>query len=359
MADEISQKLTSIQSQLAKLQTDYTSMATAMYDKFFNTEAKDVTLRLYDDNGRLVDVTIPNRAKDATDKVLSGYGDPNVLEVSAKQLGVLYIDRDTATLYYYTVDGWVQVWSAVNFEKGLDYLSPTGDASSLINLNMKNAIRGSYLPVASGGTGVGNFGDKECVVKVVPAVIEDGEEITPAYFAPATSGTDFISPDSFVGMVCFSLSSTIPEGYLACDGAKYLVKYYPKLYEYLNKTIGTEASVNEDGDLVFDVPDLRGYYPYFTNLSERETLDKQEPALPNIKGQWVQEITGAETYFKDAVYIPTESGKPIQVSGKTSAPGGYYDYLVRFDASKYNDLYSDDVDDVRVRNVALLPIIKY
>ena len=72
MADEISQKLTSIQSQLAKLQTDYTSMATAMYDMFFNIEAKDVTLRLYDNNGKLVDVTIPNRAKDATDKVLSG-----------------------------------------------------------------------------------------------------------------------------------------------------------------------------------------------------------------------------------------------------------------------------------------------
>ena len=54
MADEISQKLSSIQAQLAKLQTDYTSMATAMYDMFFNTEAKDVTLRLYDDKGRLV-----------------------------------------------------------------------------------------------------------------------------------------------------------------------------------------------------------------------------------------------------------------------------------------------------------------
>ena len=56
MADEISQKLIDIQSQLAKLQTDYTSMATAMYDMFFNTEAKDVTLRLYNDNGELVDV---------------------------------------------------------------------------------------------------------------------------------------------------------------------------------------------------------------------------------------------------------------------------------------------------------------
>lgn len=359
MADEISQKIDKLQSQLAKLQTDYSSMASAMYDMFFNNEAKDITLSMYDKTGQLVYVTIPNRAKDATDKVLYGEGDPNTLEIEAKQVGVLYINKDTAELYYYTVDGWIQVWSAVNFEKGLDYLSPTGDGSGLTNLNMKNAIRGSLLPVASGGTGNANYGTKECMIKYVPAVLKDGEEVTPAYFASAEIGSDFVSPDSFVGLIAFAFSETVPEGFLACDGAEYLVKYYPKLYAYLHEHAGVNSTINKDGNEVFAVLDLRDYYPFFGNPSTRKLLDKQEPALPNIKGQWAQEITGAEGYFKDAVYIPQESGKPVQVSGKTSAPGGYYDYLVQFDASKYNHIYQDDIDEVRVRNISLLPVIKY
>lgn len=89
--DDIAQRLSSIQTQLAKLQTDYGSMASALYDIFFNTDAKDVTLRMYNKNGELVDVTLPNRAKDATDKVLTCAGNPEVLEVEAKQLGRVLI----------------------------------------------------------------------------------------------------------------------------------------------------------------------------------------------------------------------------------------------------------------------------
>ena len=360
MADDISQKLKEIQSQLAKLETDYSSMATAMYDMFFNKEAKDVHLSIYNTKGELVEVTIPNRAKDATDKVLCGEGDPNTIEVDAKQMGVLYIDKETATVYYYTNDGWIAILSDINFEKGLDYLTPTGDGSHLTNLNMKNAARGAALPVISGGTGKTDFGDREAIIKYIPPVISEGEEVEPAYFTTATSGGDYISPRSFVGMICFSLSATyIPEGYLACDGAEYRVDYYPELYNYLHETTAIEYHLDREGNKWFYVPDLRDYYPYFTNAAVRPTLSTQDPALPNIKGRWVQEITGAEEYFDGAVYIPKEEGKPIQVSGKTSAPGGYYDYLVYFDASKHNPIYSDDIQDVQVRNIALVPIIKY
>lgn len=360
MSDDISQRLSAIQNQLAKLQTDYASMAGALYDMFFNTTAKDITLRMYNEDGVLVDVKIPNRAKDSLDKVIRCEGNPNVLEIEASQVGVLCIDTETEDLYYYTTDGWILLWSSTNFASGLDYIQPEGDASSLINLNMKNALKYSALPVVSGGTGSTDLGSG--MLKSIPAVVENGVEIEPAKIVVATPGSDYAAVNTFVGSVSFALSTNIPEGFLVLDGATYKVKYYTNLYNYLHEALGTEAYIGEDGELVFDLPYLLDYYPQFVDPAKRAPLDKQSPALPNIKGAWAQEITGINTdnYFTGAVAVAKDSdNRPIQVPGKTSAPGGYYDYAIDFDASKYSSIYQDGIDEVRVKNVALLPIIKY
>ena len=71
------------------------------------------------------------------------------------------------------------------------------------------------------------------------------------------------------------------------------------------------------------------------------------------------EITGGEDNFSGSVSIALdEDGNYKQVDGKSSAPSGSYDYLIDFDASASSEKYTD-VDEIRVKNIALIPAIKY
>lgn len=49
---------------LAELLTNSVNMTQVYYDLFFNPEPMDITLYQYDDDNKLVEVVIPNRAKD-------------------------------------------------------------------------------------------------------------------------------------------------------------------------------------------------------------------------------------------------------------------------------------------------------
>ena len=123
------------------------------YDVFINPNAMDVEFQRYNDLGVLETITIPNRAKDAQ-STLTGTGDPEGFVIAG--VGVFYIDELTYNLYYKRTGsdayGWTKIDTVLNLLKDIDYLSPTGDASNLTNLNMTNAGSG-VLAVGRGGTG--------------------------------------------------------------------------------------------------------------------------------------------------------------------------------------------------------------
>ena len=77
MADDTIKRLEQIQSQLASLQESYGDIARTYYNIFYNPTPMDVTLTLYDNSGELVEITVPNRAKDASDKIYKSEGTPN------------------------------------------------------------------------------------------------------------------------------------------------------------------------------------------------------------------------------------------------------------------------------------------
>ena len=364
MADEPIKDITTattlkqIQSQLAVLETSYADLIRTYYNMFYNPTPMDISIKIYNDDGELETITVPNRAKDNTATVVYNGSPEGVLEAT---LGTICLDKINKTLWYkteqYGTSGWKEIKSDANWENGIDYLKPNGDGSLLTNLNMNNVSLG-ILPVANGGTHTGSI---EGIVKAVPTYTDEQGRIVPAHFEAAIAGTDFMNTSNLAGMIVYFTIDEVPAGYLLCNGDGYSKTTYSVLYNYLSKG-GTQACPYGETDDMFFTPDLTDLViKSWTDKTEnREVGSIEDGAIPNIKGTWSMEITGGEANFTGAVQIALDDdGNYKQVDGKSSAPAGSYDYLINFDASAVSDVYKDDVNEVRVKNIALVPAMKY
>ena len=110
---------------LAELLTNSTNMASIFYDIFLNPIPMDVTLKQYNDENELVEITIPNRAKDRR-IALTGTGSPEgVIEAVP---GVCYINEagdgeGSGPIVYFKVEGTGSTgWTEVLTESALDGL---------------------------------------------------------------------------------------------------------------------------------------------------------------------------------------------------------------------------------------------
>ena len=214
------------------------------YDMFINPIPLTLDLERYDENGELVTVQLNNRAKDRL-QTLSGSGSPN--GVVAATEGSFYIDNDDRSLYYKSagVDkfNWVKIWTASNFQV-------SDDGSNLQNLNADNITSG-VLPVPHGGTGNTSL-----------TGIIKGNGTDP--FTVARANVDYLAPTTLTGMVCYwpGIVSTIPAGWLLCNGQEISSKDYPALYSVIGTSYGSGDSEIDNGVTYyrFKVPNLMGKF---------------------------------------------------------------------------------------------------
>lgn len=216
------------------------------YDMFLNPTPMDLELERYDENGELVTVVLANRAKDRI-SALSGSGSPNGVKVAP--IGSLYIDTSAGDLYFKASGtdayGWILVWTARNFTEGSQYISPTGDASRLTNLNMNNAGSGT-LPVIRGGSGVNT---------ITGPIQGNGTAPFSTYSGGGGGGGGGTTPSDFLGMIMYYPKGTIPSGFLICNGAAVSRSTYSALFDKLGTTYGSG-----DGSTTFNLPNLIGRY---------------------------------------------------------------------------------------------------
>ena len=81
---------------LSQLATNYSNLFADYYNLFYNPNPMDVTVELYDDEGNLTSITIPNRAKDRT-YILNGNGNPEQTVSAVK--GSIYQDLQNGDVY--------------------------------------------------------------------------------------------------------------------------------------------------------------------------------------------------------------------------------------------------------------------
>lgn len=126
------------------------------------------------------------------------------------------------------------------------------------------------------------------------------------------------------GDIKIQTTSTIPSGWLLCNGAGISRSTFSNLFTKIGTTYGTG-----DGSTTFNIPDLRDRYIIGANTNALGTYIAEQ--LPNIKG-------GSDSWNRfesafDALYLGNESNTNV-------APGSYTGYHgLFFDASRSTSTY--------------------
>ena len=151
-----------------------------------------------------------------------------------------------------------------------------------------------------------------------------------------------------IGTVVFYLGTTIPDGYLLCNGASLSRTEFPELFAVLGTKCGSVDSSH------FTLPDTHHrFLEGTTTLSE--VGQYIAAGLPNISGEWAHTwantknspVLGA-AYFKK----PDTTGSfPVNPNNPGSGQLG-------FNASHVSNLYQNNLNEVRVNALFGLNLIK-
>ena len=134
-------------------------------------------------------------------------------------------------------------------------------------------------------------------------------------------------------------NSTVPAGYLLCDGAAVSRTMYSDLFSVIGTTYGAG-----DGSTTFNVPDYNAAKRFAQGDTVAGTV--KQPGLPNITGSTNQQYSNSDTagwhnttgadLGTGALYIKG-SGSPSFT--KQSAWSAYTSHPMAFDASRSNAIY--------------------
>lgn len=224
------------------------------YNMFLNPVEMYLDLERYDENGKLVTVTLPNVAM-MRRVAYVGSGNPNGQQSAS--VGSFYVDQFNNDLYFKASSyqgedlGWYLVWSQNN----LTYLAPDGDGKDLKNINA-NSINAGVLGTEFGGTGTAT---------PINGLVKGQGGALP--YIVAEDGIDYLGPDSFTGIICWypvydetKENYGLPAGWLRCDGTPYEIVNYQRLYNKIGDAYTLREGEGAIAEGSFCVPDLTDMY---------------------------------------------------------------------------------------------------
>ncbi len=149
-----------------------------------------------------------------------------------------------------------------------------------------------------------------------------------------------------VGVILPYAGDVIPDGYLLCDGSEVLVEDFPELHNVIGYLYGSSDSTS------FCLPDMKDKTLW--GVGEHNLAEYITSKLPNIKGQ-----------FR---LVGTEGSSAVSGAFSASTKGGSYGQghepsasnpLMKFDASRSNNIYDSNCSIVQPPSIAVQFIIKY
>lgn len=169
------------------------------------------------------------------------------------------------------------------------------------------------------------------------------------YWSQIPTYADLVDPVP-TGVVLPFGGSTVPEGFLLCNGAAISRTTYAKLFAAIGTLYGAG-----DGATTFNLPDMRDRFAEGAGTYSVGTA--VEAGLPNIIG------TSAYCYCWGAGVVSTGALKDSKMSNKASMVSGQnpeaYELLaIDFNAKNSNQIYHTD-STVQPRSLVFNYIIKY
>lgn len=176
------------------------------------------------------------------------------------------------------------------------------------------------------------------------------------------------------GSIMDYTGTSAPDGFIIANGAELSRETFADLYTWAvsNNLLVDQSTIPStahafygtgNGTTTFTIPDLRGVFRRGADLqSDRGASNVgvyQPDGLPNIKGSIT--ITGytlaPNNGFTTTGFVSTSNKKTgWMASGFYS---GSVDATTSFDASKSSSVYNNNLNEARVKNVGILPILKY
>ena len=146
-----------------------------------------------------------------------------------------------------------------------------------------------------------------------------------------------------IGSVTYFAGSSVPSGYLLCNGQSVSRSTYSKLFEKIGTTWGSDNSTT------FKVPNLINRVVWGGTTSG----EYKEAGLPNISGKF-DGVQSFAWHSGDGVFTGSGTGG----KGANRGNDGCGSKVISFNASKSNSIYGKS-DTVQPPAATLIPIIKY
>ena len=152
-----------------------------------------------------------------------------------------------------------------------------------------------------------------------------------------------------IGTVVFYLGTTIPDGYLLCNGASLLRTEYPELFEVLGTKCGSVDSAH------FTLPDT--HHRFFEGTTVLSEIGRYVQAgLPNIEGAltWIQ-ATSTQATQNGALFWLKNSNVQSQSKILTTSDNKAD---IGFSAQRHNPIYDSSNTTVKVDSLCGLALIR-
>ena len=142
--------------------------------------------------------------------------------------------------------------------------------------------------------------------------------------------------------------STVPTGYLKCDGSSLLREDYADLFEKIGTTYGAAD------DYHFNIPNYQGVFLRGFGGSAASLGSRQAQGSPNITGNFYTGHTDRQWGTWGAFYNTGTTGGNSGFNQGNSTRA----YQIGFQASRSNSIYGA-ANEVRPVNMSVIWIIKY
>ena len=175
------------------------------------------------------------------------------------------------------------------------------------------------------------------------ATLENAKNGTPRLIVTSDVLLSFVQFLIPAGVTCFYAGKSVPDGWLACNGAVYPRSKYPRLFAAIGTTYGAG-----DGSTTFAIPKAHHQVLEATSTIS-EVGQVMEAGLPDISGSFDGRLELGEARGSFELVNKNDSGNQY-------APGTGF-HGTSFKASRSSSIFGKS-DTVRMDSLRLLAIIK-